>query len=215
MNPEAGTRAAFGAPAPNDAVLRAVAGMRFRQPLGTIESLAYYLGMVVPQKRRKSPQTTGAAPAAGGAIEWILSSWPSCNLVDTLDISPELVDVEELITQSVIALGSGCVPVTLDLPGNLPHVRLDPNLGRALLGNLLILFRQLAKDTHPLSIRPFAAPGERVSLEFFSPATGYRSEAALGPGSALKPSTAPAGLSRPTAARSRSRSILSEGFGCR
>jgi signal transduction histidine kinase len=184
MTFEAGTRTAFGAPAPSDAVLRAVAH-EIRQPLGTIESLAYYLSMVVPRKDERDDKVHQQLARLQQLVEqsnWILSS--GLHLVDALETSPELIDIEEMITQSVKARAAGGIPVALDLPGNLPQVRLDPTLGRTLLGNLLILFRQLSAEAHPLSLR-LAAQEERVSLEFFTPAPGYRSEAMLGPGSAL------------------------------
>jgi two-component system, OmpR family, sensor histidine kinase KdpD len=182
MTSEAGTRTAFGAPAPSDAVLRAVAH-EIRQPLSTIESLAYYLGLVVPRQDDKVHEQLARLQQLVEQSNWILSS--GLHLVDALEIAPELIDIEELITQSVVARGSGGISVALDLPGNLPPVRLDPNLARALFANLLILFRQVSKDTYPLSLRLSAASGGRVSLEFFTPAPGYRSEAMLGPGSTL------------------------------
>jgi K+-sensing histidine kinase KdpD len=185
MNSEAGTRTARGAPAPSDAVLRAVAH-EIRQPLSTIESIAYYLSMVVPHKNEKDEKVHEHLARLQQLVEqsnWILSS--GLHLTDAMQVSPALVDVEELITDSVIARGSGVVPVELDLPGSLPQVRLDPHLGRVLLENLLVLFRQLSRDAYAVSLRVSAAAEQGVAVEFFTSVPGCRSEAMLGPGAVL------------------------------
>jgi signal transduction histidine kinase len=163
-------------------VLRAVAH-ELRQPLGTIESIAYYLSLVLPRENGKIQEQLARLLQLVEQSNWILSS--GLRLADPLQVSPELVDVEELITQAVSARSAaGDHAVRLDLQGSLPQMRLDPSLGRALIGNLLILFRQLATEAHTVLLRTSAA-ANGVWIEISTAVPGYRSEAALGPGSAL------------------------------
>lgn len=154
-----------------------------RQTLGTIESIAYYLSLVLPREDGKIHEQLARLLQLVEQSNWILSS--GLRLADSLQVSPELVDVEELITQAVSARSAaGDHAVRLDLQGSLPQVRLDPSLGRALIGNLLILFRQLATEAHTVLLRT-SAEANGVWIEISTAVPGYRSEAALGPGSAL------------------------------
>jgi signal transduction histidine kinase len=127
-----------------------------RQTLGTIESIAYYLSLVLPRENGKIQEQLARLLQLVEQSNWILSS--GLRLADPLQVSPELLDVEELITQAVSARSAaGDHAVRLDLQGGLPQVRLDPSLGRALIGNLLILFRQLATEAHTVLLRTSAA----------------------------------------------------------
>jgi signal transduction histidine kinase len=163
-------------------VLRAVAH-EIRQPLGTIESIAYYLGLVLPRENEKIHEQLARLLQLVEQSNWILSS--GLHLADPLLVSPEPLDVEELITQAVSARASAGDPaVQLDLRGSLPQVRLDPGLGRALIVNLLTLFRQLSTEAHPVRLRTSAA-AKGVWIEISTAAPGFGSEAMLGPGSAL------------------------------
>jgi signal transduction histidine kinase len=154
-----------------------------RQTLGTIESIAYYLSLVLPRENGKIQEQLARLLQLVEQSNWILSS--GLRLADPLQVSPELVDVEELITQVVSARSvAGDHAARLDLQGSLPQVRLDPSLGRALIGNLLILFRHLATEAHTVLLRTSAA-ANGVSIEISTAVPGYRSEAALGPGSML------------------------------
>ncbi len=74
----------------------------------------------------------------------------------------------------------------MELAGNLPPVHLDPGRARALVEGLLMLFRQIATAVHPATVRTGVRSEGGVLLEIASSAPGYRSEGALGPGSALE-----------------------------
>jgi hypothetical protein len=63
-------------------------------------------------------------------------------------------------------------------------VNLDPGRGRALVENLLTLFRQLASDQHPVLATTAAGEGG-VSFGIACAIPGYRSEGSLGPGCSL------------------------------
>jgi signal transduction histidine kinase len=164
-------------------LLRTVAH-EIRQPLGTIESIAYYLSLVLPRDNEKVHEQLARLQQLVEQSNWILSS--GLQMASSLPLSPELTDLEELVTRTVSARAAASDPaIEFDLAEDLPQVRLDPILGRALIANLLTLFRQLCTEAHPIRVRSSATDGQGVLLEISTATPGYRSEAMLGPGSAL------------------------------
>jgi hypothetical protein len=159
-----------------------------RQPLSAIESIAYYLTLILPRGDDKVHSQLRQLQELVEQSDWILSN--GLHLTGPLAISPEMLDFEELLTEVISSRGRPpeCAP-RLDLAGNLPLVRVDPALGRALVGNLLMLFRQLATEAHPAILRTRAAPCQAstrgIAFEMETAATGYESEASLGPGGSL------------------------------
>jgi signal transduction histidine kinase len=160
--------------------LRSIAH-ELRQPLSTIESIAYYLSLVLPRDGGRIQEQLTQLQRLVEQSNWILTS--ALQLVDAQPVCPVLMDLEELITQKAsIRPAPSDIPLQLELAGGLPLVTLDPSLGAALIENLLMLFRQLATDVHPVTVRTAAASETIVTLEFSTAAPGFRSESALGPG---------------------------------
>ena len=149
-----------------------------RQPLSAIESIAYYLSLVLPRDGGPAREQAGRLQELVEQSNWILTS--ALQLADCSPLAPQMVDLETLITQ-VVGEDSA---VRLELAGGLPLVRLDPARGRALLENLLLLFRQVATDLHPVRIRTAMSDGG-VLLTMATAVPGHRSEAGLGPGCGL------------------------------
>jgi signal transduction histidine kinase len=163
-------------------VLRAIAH-EIRQPLGAIESIAYYLSMVLPDKDGKHREQLTRIQQLVEQSNWILSN--GLGLGDSRAAVPETFDLEELVTQVIGARPVSLDPaVECDFAAGLPLVRLDPGYGRALIENVLGLFRHLATETHPVKIR-IGAAASGVELEVATGTPGYRSIASLPPGSAL------------------------------
>ncbi len=153
-----------------------------RQPLSAIESIAYYLGMVLPPHEDRAREHAGRIRQLIEQSNWILS----CGLRLTGDDTPmpEALDLEEVITQAVAVRSAAGEPQPqLDLDGDLPLVQLDPAQARALVENLLILMTQNSSAGHPLRIRTWKDGA--VFLEFATSTPGHRSEASLGAGAAL------------------------------
>ena len=152
-----------------------------RQPLSAIESIAYYLNLVLPPQNYRAREQASRLQDLVEQAGWILTC--ALELHNQTPIAPEPVDVEELITQSVLARpsGRGAAPL-LHLAGNLAPVRLDPGRGQTLMESLLSLFSQLA-GTAPFSVET-AASGDGVRLSLTASAAG-RSPGALGPGSGV------------------------------
>jgi len=154
-----------------------------RQPLSAIESIAYYFSLVLPRDGGPAREQAWRLQQLVEQSNWILTS--ALQLADPTPIRPQLVSLEEMIIQAVTARALHDDPsIRLELAGELPLVSLDPGRGRALLENLLILFRQLSRDLHPIRLTTSAAEG-RACLGIATAAPGYRSETSLGPGCGL------------------------------
>jgi signal transduction histidine kinase len=158
-----------------------------RQPLSAIESIAYYLKLTLPREDGTVYDQLLRLQQLVEQSDWILSN--ALHVTDALAVAPDAADLEELLKEVISSRGWGSDRgFSLDLAGNLPQVQLDPVLGRALVGNLLTLFRQLVTESYPAVVRTLP-PGEGVSgilvLEMESAVPGYSSETMLGPGGAL------------------------------
>jgi signal transduction histidine kinase len=163
-------------------VLRGIAH-EIRQPLGAIESIAYYLSMVLADDDGHHREQLTRIQQLVEQSNWILSN--GLGLADPRAAEADDIDLEELITHVVSARPASLdPPVECDFGAGLPLVRVDPGYGRALVENLLGLFRHLATDTHPARVRTRAAGGG-VELEVSTAAPGYRSVASLPAGSGL------------------------------
>jgi signal transduction histidine kinase len=154
-----------------------------RQPLSAIESIAYYLSLALPRDSRPARKQARRLQQLVEQSNWILTC--ALQLADTTPLAPQPSNLEELVTRTVSACTAQGEPrIHLELAGGLPLVNLDPGRGRALLENLLTLFRQLASDLHPVRLTTATAEGG-VSLGIACAIPGYRSEASLGPGGSL------------------------------
>ena len=155
-----------------------------RQPLSAIESIAYYLTLVLPRGDDKVHDQLHQLQQLVEQSDWILAN--GLQLAEPLAISPEVLDFEELLTEVISSRGwpPECLP-HLELAENLPLVRVDPGLGGALVGNLLMLFRQLATESHPAILRTAPTSAGGFALELETAAPGYGAETSLGPGGVL------------------------------
>ena len=170
----------FEAAAPD--VMRVIAH-ELRQPLSTIGSIAYYLTLILPRADEKVHEQLARLQQLVEQSSWILTNGQ--HLTDNPRFAPEQLDIEEVIIECIAArAGAGDVPVQLELAGDHPLILADPALVRALMENLLTLFRLVSTEQHPARIHTTKTP-QGVSMEISTTAPGFRSEAMLGPGSAL------------------------------
>ena len=187
MNPAAGvqtTAAAVEAPRNSSppAIALETLAHELRQPLSAIESIAYYLGLVLAKDDHRAREQVSRLRQLVEQSNWILSS--GLQLADETPLAPEPLDLGELITQAVASSGwQGDPQPQLDL-GELRLVHLDPGRGRLLLENLLTLFRQLSSHAHPMRLATTQAESG-VCLDISTSLPGYRSESSLGPGCML------------------------------
>ncbi|HLX45993.1 MAG TPA: hypothetical protein VKR43_21260 [Bryobacteraceae bacterium] len=164
-------------------VLRVIAH-ELRQPLSTIEAIAYYLSLVLPREEDgKIHEQLDRLQQLVEQSNWILSN--SLLLTEPMACSPEPVDLSELITQTLIARPFSInPPLGVNFDDGLPFIHADPALARALVENVFTLFRQHSSAAHPVSWR-MRAHGGGVLLEMSTTTPDILSEAALGPGAAL------------------------------
>lgn len=150
-----------------------------RQPLSSIESIAYYLTLVLPKSEARVQEQLSRIQELIAQSHWVLSS--GLRLSHPNEGAPGMeVDLEEMITE---ALAAQPRHFNLELSGALPPVRLDPDQAKALVESVLMLFRQLATAAHPVTIRTGVSPGVFMQLSCNAP--GYRAESALCPGASL------------------------------
>jgi signal transduction histidine kinase len=165
-----------------DAMALQAIAHELRQPLSAIESIAYYLNLVLPPGDRRSREQVSRLQVLVEQSNWILTS--GMQLISETPVSPESVDLEELITQSIAARATHRDSrFELQLAGGLPLVQLDPGSGRAWIENLLSLFESLPERC-PVHLATSRCD-TRVALTLTARVRGFRSEASLGPGSGL------------------------------
>jgi signal transduction histidine kinase len=153
-----------------------------RQPLSAIESTAYYLTMALPRGERRAQEHALGLQRFIEQANWILSC--AVQLADTSPISPQLIDLEELITQIVAARTSdGGAPVQLHLAGDLPLLGLDPGRARHLVESLLAM---MTRGTYPKHmLRVYTSRGGGVDLEFAIDLPEPSPEGCFGAGASL------------------------------
>lgn len=162
-------------------VLRALAH-EIRQPLSAIESIAYYLSLTLPNNDKDREQVARIQQLVEQS-NWIVTN--GLGIADPRRAEPETIDLEELITQTIAGRPASLdPPVRCDLAADVPLVRVDPGYGRALIENLLGLFRQLATNAYPVRLRT-STIAAGVEIEISTATPGYRAVSSLPPGSAL------------------------------
>jgi signal transduction histidine kinase len=172
------------------ALLRTVAH-ELRQPLSAIDSISYYLDLVLPRGDNRARDQASRLHALVQQSCAILSC--ALDLSDTRPIEPQWVSLEELLTQAVVAARNTAqdTALRLELSGDLPPVSLDPQRGSRMMEHLLILFLPLSNAEHPVRIRTSLMEGTVLLEASLSPAgtasgptsANANSEAATGQGS--------------------------------
>ena len=158
MSQSFGTAPEFGDPSETQhnhyeatAVVRHLAH-ELRQPLSTVESIAYYLEIILPHQDQRVRQQVGKLQQAVQQSNWILS-----DAVHFLQASPpsfQVLDLDELVSDSVREAARGeRVWVHTELSNEPTLVRMDADQGKHLLHNLLLLFRQLSKPDPKVYVR--------------------------------------------------------------
>lgn len=162
-------------------VLRTMAH-ELRQPLSTIESIAYYLTLVVPKEDEKVQQQLDRIQRLVEQSNWIVTS--AEQLTEPIHASREPVCMDDLVNQVLLERTAMEDAPSLQVEGALPPVHADQALARALVENLLRLFRAISTLERPATLRLRSEAGG-VALELATRAPRYKSETSLGPGATL------------------------------
>jgi nitrogen-specific signal transduction histidine kinase len=133
------------------------------QPLSTIESIAYYLELVIP------PEQTSALQQAAKLRQMVQQA--SCILADAVyclqasPAAPRPVDFDALISAAVREAGAGeAAWIHVDLGAEPAMAQVDPEQGKHLVRTLLHFLRQAGKADPHISVRT-SADGPTVVLE--------------------------------------------------
>lgn len=153
-----------------------------RQPLSTIESIAYYLTLVLPKDDEKVHEQLLRIQQLVEQSNWIVTS--AQQLTEPMLAAHEPVRLDDLVREIVAERSVLDDGPAVNIEGELPAVHADRALARALVDNLLMLFRAISTPSFParLNLRPDAAG---IAIEMGTDAPGYKSEASLGPGATL------------------------------
>ncbi len=143
-----------------------------RQPLGAIESIAYYLNLVLPREDTRAREQLAKIQVLVEQSNWILNN--GIELTRVPEAACETIDIEEMLSQESAHSGAGREPVLLRFQPDLPLVRFETGRLRAILQNLFAFFRILGQNRHALAIETVSG-SEEVVLRFHCAVPGYRS----------------------------------------
>ncbi|MBM3727700.1 MAG: hypothetical protein FJW40_20045 [Acidobacteria bacterium] len=147
VRPENSTRTGPSDQAPD--VVRHLAH-EIRQPLSAIESLAYYLDMVLPRHDRKSRAQVEKIQAMVQQANWILAD--AVYYLNASPPRPETLDLNEVVAGSIAEWSRERLDVRLRLELQPALVVLDPNRARHMLRNLFHFLRQAAQPGTPVDL---------------------------------------------------------------
>ena len=134
-----------------------------RQPLSTIESVAFYLQMVLGKHDSKLNPQLERLQQSVQQTSWILSD--VVHFLQIVTPCPQLVDLNELISALMSELGRGPQPwIEGRLAAEPAIVRIDVEQGRHLVRNLLLFFRNLSRPEPRVGLRTEITPRE-IHLE--------------------------------------------------
>lgn len=132
-----------------------------RQPLSTIESIAFYLEMVLPRTEGKARRQLGKLQQEVRQINWIL-----CDAIHFLRAAPlqlHLLDLSEVVSKGLSEWSTlQAVGICLRLEQNLPLIRLDLEQMEHMLRNIVAFFGRFSPPEHSIVLRTYAANDEAI-----------------------------------------------------
>jgi signal transduction histidine kinase len=145
-----------------------------RQPLSTMESIAYYLGIVLPRTETRARLQLAKLQEQVRQINWVLAD--AIHFVQALPLQLQLLDLNEVISSSMAewAKTEG-MKAQLNLSDCLPPIRLDLEQARHLLRSLLLFLLRHSTPENPITVSTSARPGE-VCLKVSSAMNSFKSE---------------------------------------
>jgi signal transduction histidine kinase len=158
-----------------------------RQPLSTIESIAYYLTLVLPEDDGKVHEQLQRIQDLVEQSNWIVTSAQQLAEpmnAEQVQAEQRPVRLDDLVRESISARSAIDEGPAVEMDDDLPSVQADPGLTRGLVDNLLSLFRAISTPRCPAKLA-LRRDGEGVAMELATEAQGYKSEASLGPGATL------------------------------
>jgi signal transduction histidine kinase len=141
-----------------------------RQPLSAIESIGYYLEMVLPRTETKARAQAGKLRKLVEQANWILED--AVHFLQANEPRLELTDVNEVLSDSLAdSHSSEQLPVEPELQEDLPLLRLDIEQTRHMIRNLLMFFRRIMRPAAPLGVCTWREE-KFLHIEFRCPCSG-------------------------------------------
>lgn len=139
-----------------------------RQPLSTIESIAFYLEMVLPRADAKARKQLGKLQQEVHQINWILSD--AIHFLGAAPLHLQLMDLTEVVSRCLSEWNTRqAAGICLRLEDELPLVRLDLEQVQHMLRNVVAFFGRISVPENPITIRTYGQSAE-VILEIASKA---------------------------------------------
>jgi len=144
-----------------------------RQPLSTMESIAYYLEITLPHAESRVRAQVGKLQQMVHQCNWILAD--AIHYLQAAPPRPELLDLSEIISETLTEWSAEeAGQIQYEPAEHLPPVLVDASQAQHLLCNLFTFFQQVARGGL-VAVRTWAS-GEQASLEISGPAPGYDAE---------------------------------------
>src|SRR5215472_861507 len=115
-----------------------------RQPLSAIESIAFYLDLVLPPNATNAREQLAKLQDLAEQSGWIVS-----NAVDFFQaghLTPEPVDLKEILSTAIALFGDRSPHIETDTLHKLPLVHVDRTQAEHLVRNLLVFFRRAGAE---------------------------------------------------------------------
>lgn len=142
-----------------------------RQPLSTIESIAYYLDIVLPRDDRRPRKQVEKLQQVVQQANWILSD--AVHFLQASAPAPQLLDLNEILAAGIRdASHPAQTWLHVEFCERSAIVRIDPEQAAHLARNVLFFFRQLAKPDPRVNLRCGLSDGQ-VVLEISADAGEY------------------------------------------
>jgi signal transduction histidine kinase len=111
-----------------------------RQPLSAIESIAFYLDLVLPPNAANAREQLAKLQDLAEQSSWMVSN--AMDFVHATTATPERVDLHEVLQPAVALFSDRAAHVAGDALRDAPAVRVDRAQAERLFRNLLIFFQQ-------------------------------------------------------------------------
>ena len=137
------------------------------QPLGAIESIAYYLRMVLPKGDVRTQQHLERIEELVASVNGTLGD--ALHYLQQTPSDPRVLDLHALLSEALGERSRAAKPVFhLDLPAEPALIRVDAAQGRHLVRGLVNLFHSLSGRCQDVFVRT-STESAVVTLEFTAP----------------------------------------------
>lgn len=144
-----------------------------RQPLSTMESIAYYLTMVVPRHDMRVRQQVEKLQQLVEQMNWVLAD--AVHFFQATPPNPQLVDLNELVSESISAEPAPQTALHVSLSEAVAMVQMDPAQARHCVHSLIGLVRKWAHGEVRISTQHI---GAEVHLRVSAPQLRIQSDEA-------------------------------------